>query len=65
MVSIVLKTLVRDGQYQFTTQNSGNDTVKTPMGLFEGALIDNDLAGVDEAICDYYGIRAETLKVAA
>lgn len=56
LVSIVLRTSVSEGRYQFSTQNSGSDTVKTPMGLFEDALIDNDLAAVDSAICDYYSI---------
>lgn len=56
MFSIVLRTHVIDGQYQFSTQNNGLDTVKSPMGLFAERLIDNDLAAVDAAICDYYGI---------
>ena len=56
MVSIVLRTVVRDGQYLFATQNSGSDTTKSPMGLFDEQTIDNDLAAVDAALCDYYGI---------
>lgn len=56
MFSIVLRTHVMDGRYQFTTQNNGNDTVKSPMGLFSGSEIDNDLSAVDNAIQDYYGI---------
>lgn len=54
MVTIVLRTLVRDGQYLFSTRNNGSDTVKTPMGLFESEAIDNDLAAVDQAIHSYY-----------
>lgn len=57
LVTIVLRTAVRDGSYSFTTRNSGSDTVKAPMGLFEDELIDNDLAAVDAAICDYYDIH--------
>lgn len=56
MVSIVLRTLVRDGQYLFSTRNNGSDTTKSPMGLFESEAIDNDLAAVDAAIQDYYSI---------
>jgi hypothetical protein len=59
MFSIVLKTVVQNGNYLFSTRNSGNDTVKTPMGMFEEELIDNDLAAVDAAILDYYGIGAK------
>lgn len=54
MVTIVLRTLVRDGQYLFSTRNNGSDTVKTPMGLFDSETIDNDLAVVDQAIHAYY-----------
>lgn len=54
MFTIVLKTVVTDGKYQFSTRNSGQDTVKTPMGMFNEPLIDNDLAAVDRAIRDYY-----------
>jgi len=56
MVTIVLRTVVRDGGYCFATRNNGSDTTKTPMGLFADELIENDLAKVDAAICDYYGI---------
>lgn len=54
MFTIVLKTVVTDGKYQFSTRNSGQDTVKTPMGMFNEPLIDNDLAAVDKSIRDYY-----------
>lgn len=57
MVTIVMRTFVRDGQYLFSTKNNGSDTVKTPMGLFDDELIDNDLAAVDAAICNYYDIK--------
>lgn len=56
LFTIVLKTVVTDGKYQFSTRNSGQDTVKTPMGMFNDPLIDNDLAMVDRAIRDYYEI---------
>lgn len=56
MVSIVLKTVVQDGQYLFSTRNNGSDTVKTPMGMFDADLIDNDLSAVDTAIFQYYGL---------
>ena len=54
MFTIVLKTVVTDGKYQFSTRNSGQDTVKTPMGMFNEPLIDNDLAAVDKTIREYY-----------
>lgn len=54
MFTIVLKTYVKDGKYGFLTQNSGRDTVKTPMGMFNSMEIDNDLNLVDLEIRDYY-----------
>ena len=56
LFTIVLRTNVTDGVYSFRTVNSGSDTVKAPMGMFDTALIDNDLKAVDTAIRDYYGI---------
>lgn len=56
MCTIVLKTLVRDGKYLFTTQTNGMDTVKSPMGMFSETEIDNDLKAVDQTIRKYYEI---------
>lgn len=54
--TIVLKTIVQDGKYQFSTQTNGHDTVKSPMGMFDSQLIDNDLKAVDTAIREFYNI---------
>lgn len=56
MCTIVLKTLVEDGHYYFTTQTSGYDTVKSPMGMFADNKIENDLKMVDKTIREYYNI---------
>lgn len=56
MFTTVLKTYVADGKYYFLTQNSGMDTVKSPLGMFQTYAIDNDLKYVDEKIRNYYGI---------
>lgn len=56
LFSIVLRTVVRDGEYLFATRNNGQDTTKTPIGLFDADMIPNDLAAVDAAICDYYDL---------
>lgn len=58
MVTIVLRTQVRDGQYFFSTQNNGSDTCKSPIGMFADCYIDNDLDAVDKAICEYYELGA-------
>lgn len=56
LVTIVLRTLKVNDSYIFATQNSGSDTTKSPLGMFAEDHIENDLANVDKAICDYYGI---------
>ena len=54
MFTIVLKTSVSDGKFSFLTQNSGHDTVKSPIGLFAANEIDNDLKAVVDSIRKYY-----------
>ena len=56
LFTTVLKTSVQDGQYCFLTQNSGKDTVKSPIGMFDTFAIDNDLKYVDTKIRNYYEI---------
>ncbi|MEX2964704.1 AAA family ATPase [Microbulbifer sp. TYP-18] len=65
LFTIVLRTIVSDQGYHFSTQNNGADTVKTPIGLFDQNRIDNDLALVDSAICSYYGINQPAEEKAA
>ena len=59
LVTIVLRTLVINGQYVFSTKNSGSDTVKTPLEMFEQEHIPNDLAAVDAAIVNYYDLKEQ------
>lgn len=54
LFTIVLKTGVSEGKYYFFTQNSGKDTVKSPLGMFDAFSIDNDLNYVDTKIRNYY-----------
>lgn len=56
--TIVLRTEVINGNYRFTTQTNGQDCAKSPMGMFADAHIENDLAAVDAAICDFYQLNA-------
>jgi len=53
---IVLGTLVVDGKYFLTTQNSGSDTIKSPENMFPSYAIDNNLKYIDEKIRNYYHI---------
>lgn len=59
LVTIVLRTVVINDQYLFRTRNNGSDTVKSPIDLFTDETIPNDLAAVDAAIREFYGITVE------
>lgn len=60
MFTTVLRTVVKDGEYFFSTRNNGFDPVKSPIGLFSESLIENDLKAVDDRICEFYGITNQT-----
>lgn len=62
MFTTVLRTACIDGKYRFLTSNSGSDTVKSPMGMFESSEIDNDLAIVDNAIVRFYNLKTKENK---
>jgi hypothetical protein len=57
LFSIVLFSKVnktKDGiEYIFETKNSGDNTCKSPMDMFESDTIPNDLAAVREAVIQY------------
>ena len=55
----VLKTVVKDGKYYFSTHNNGYDTVKSPIGMFDEDLIENDLKLVDDIMREYWNIPRE------
>lgn len=57
MFPIVLRAFKDDSGYHFATQSDGNDPVKTPMGMFDEQIIDNDLKFVDNAIREYWGMK--------
>jgi len=60
--TIVLMTNVIDGVYTFQTQNSGKDICKSPMGMFNNFLIDNDLKMVDGIIREFYELSDEVIE---
>lgn len=64
LFTIVLRTVVSDQEFKFTTQNNGQDTTKSPIGMFSDRLIDNDLAAVDAKICEYYDLKPIQEKAA-
>lgn len=59
---IVLECTVKDGEHVFITKNDGFNIAKTPKGMFEDAIIPNDLKAVDTAIREYWGMAPLTSK---
>ena len=57
MFTIVLRASLENGRHLFRTKNSGSDTTKSPMGMFDSDYIDNDLKLVDDVYKKYYGIN--------
>lgn len=57
LFSIVLMADIIDGKHVFITASNGQNTIKTPMEMFEEERIDNDLKKVDETIRQYYNLK--------
>ena len=53
---VVMMTEHNQDGWWFRTHTGGNDPVKTPEDMFRDDLIPNDLAMVDNAIREYYGL---------
>lgn len=56
LFEIVLLCDVRDSNHVFITNTDGTNTAKTPIGMFDDEVIDNDLKLVDKTIREYYEI---------
>lgn len=61
LTNIVLTTEVQDGEFLFRVQTDGKG-VKSPMGMFEGATIPNDIKLVDDAIRKFYQPKKKETK---
>lgn len=56
LFTVVLRTGVNEAKYYFYTQNSGKDTVKSPLGMFPAYAIDNDINYVADKLRNYYEV---------
>ena len=57
LFSIVLRSMFKNGEYIFQTQNDGTSVCKSPMDMFEAREIPNDLFEVDKVVREYYGFK--------
>jgi|SaaInl8_150m_RNA_FD_contig_81_91483_length_2508_multi_10_in_0_out_0_2 hypothetical protein len=65
MLTIAIKAVNHKSEYKFETQGVGRDFYKSPRGMFEDKIIDNDLRIVDDAIKDYYYIEDDNIDASA
>jgi hypothetical protein len=56
LFTVVLRTGVNEAKYYFYTQNSGRDTVKSPLDMFPAYAIDNDLNYVADKMRNFYEV---------
>ena len=63
LFSIVLRSMYKNGEYIFQTQNDGTSVCKSPMDMFEQREIPNDLFEVDKIVREYYGFKPITEKI--
>jgi len=54
LFTTVLHTIVNDDEYSFLTQSDGTHNAKSPLGMFEEKLIENDLSLVIKKLNDYF-----------
>lgn len=57
LFTIVLRAMKNENKYIFRTQSNGFDIAKTPMGMFDGDEIENDLQVVTQKIREYYNME--------
>ena len=57
LFSIVLRSVYKNGEYIFQTQNDGTSVCKSPLEMFEQKEMPNDLFEVDKLIREYYGFK--------
>ena len=56
LFTTVLMCVTREKKHYFETATNGQTPAKTPIGMFESELIENDLKNVTTKINSYYGV---------
>ena len=54
MFTVCIRSMFENGQYIFRLKTNGQDCVKTPFGMIEQDVMENDLKKFDEIIREYY-----------
>lgn len=58
LFSIVLRSMIKNGEYVFQTHNDGTSVCKSPIDMFTEDFVPNDLLEVDKIIRDYYEFQS-------
>ena len=62
MFTICIRTAYDNGNYIFRLKTNGQDCVKTPFGMFENDIMDNDLKEFDKIVREYYELDKKKKK---
>ena len=54
MCTVVIRSIFENSKYCFKTNTDGNDICKSPIGMFDDKLIENDLHIVDQKIRNFF-----------
>lgn len=57
LFTIVLRAMQTEDGYKFITRDDRVSTAKSPIGMFENDIMDNDLKEVDKVIREYYDMK--------
>lgn len=63
LFTVVLRSMLKNGEYVFQTHNDGTSVCKSPMDMFEEDFIPNDLLEVDKILREYYDFKPITEKI--
>ena len=57
LFTVVLRSLLKNGEYVFQTHNDGTSVCKSPIDMFQEDFIPNDLLEVDKILREYYEFK--------
>ena len=63
LFTVVLRSLLKNGEYVFQTHNDGTSVCKSPIDMFQEDFIPNDLLEVDKILREYYNFKPITEKI--
>lgn len=61
LTNVILTNEIVDGEFRFRVHTDGSG-IKSPLGMFDKPVIENDLKLVDTAVRDFYGVKPKASK---